>query len=62
MRAAIEADWIEEPKNEVGDFEGEQRYFYGDQNVDEMHAGAVKWIGLEVDKAYQEATEIPKNL
>ena len=62
LRAAIEADWIDEPVNEVGDFEGEKRYFYSEMNVDEMNAGAVKWIGEQLDKAYQEATEIPKNL
>lgn len=62
LRAAIAADWILEPPSEVGDYEGGKRYFYDGKNVDELHAGAVKWLGLQVDKAYQEATEIPKNL
>jgi len=62
LRAAIDAGWLLEPACEVGDFEGEKRYFYDGKNVDEMHPGAVLWLGNQVDAAYQEATEIPKNL
>jgi hypothetical protein len=62
LKAAIEGGWILAPTCEVGDFEGEKRYFYNEKNVDEMHPGAVKWLGERVDDAYQEATEIPKNL
>ena len=62
LKAAIEAGWVEEPPTEVGEFESKPRYFYKEQNVDDMHAGAVRWLGDMVDKAYQSATEIPKNL
>ena len=62
LRAAIEAGWILEPPCEVGDFEGKKRYFYDSKNVDEVHAGAVRWLGNEIDKAYKTATDVPKNL
>ena len=60
LKAAIEAGWIEEPSTEVGDFKGEKRWFYSGKNIDEMKPGAVRWLGNEVDKAYQVITEIPK--
>ena len=62
LKAAIEAGWVLEPACEVGDFDGKKRYFYNGQNVDDMKPGAVRWLGLQVDRAYAEATEIPKNL
>jgi len=62
LKAAISAGWIVEPPCEVGNFEGEKRYFYNGQNIDEMHPGAVRWLGSQIDNAYVEATEIPKNL
>jgi hypothetical protein len=62
LKAAIEAEWIESPACEVGDFEGDKRFFYNEQNVDEMNPGAVKWLGNQIDDAYKEATQIPKNL
>jgi hypothetical protein len=62
LKAAIEAEWIEAPPCEMGDFEGEKRFFYNGQNVDDMHPGAVKWLGQQIDDAYLEVTQIPKNL
>ena len=62
LKAAIEAGWVIEPACEVGNFEGGKRYFYNGQNIDEMHAGAVRWLGMQVDLAYSKAVEIPKNL
>ena len=75
LKGAIAAGWVEEPPSEVGEYDveietedgqkktkKEKRYFYKDQNIDEMNPGAVKWFGEQVEKAYQEATEIPKNL
>lgn len=62
LKAAIAAGWVLEPACEVGDFDGEKRYFYAGQNIDEMKPGAVRWLGMQVDRAYAEATEIPKNL
>lgn len=62
LKAAIEAGWVEEPATEVGEFEKKKRYFYNGQNVDDMHPGAVRWLGDQVDTKYNEAVEIPKNL
>ena len=62
LKAAIAAGWVLEPASEVGDFDGTKRCFYAGQNVDEMKPGAVRWLGQQVDRAYDEATEIPKNL
>ena len=62
LKAAIAAGWVLEPACEVGDFDGEKRYYYAGQNIDEMKPGAVRWLGMQVDRAYAEATEIPKNL
>jgi hypothetical protein len=62
LKAAIEADWIVEPDTEYGDFEGRRRYYYGGKDVDEMHPGAVRWLGGQIDKLYQETTQVPKNL
>ena len=62
LKAAIEAGWIEAPQTEVGEFEKEKRWFYGGKNIDEMNPGAVRWLGNEIDRLYQEATTIPKNL
>jgi hypothetical protein len=46
----------------VGEFEGGKRYFYAGQNIDEMNPGAVRWLGDQIDLAYNAAVEIPKNL
>jgi len=62
LKAAIEAGWVEAPETEVGDFNGEKRWFYNGQNIDEMHPGAVRWLGKQIDDAYTVITEIPKNL
>lgn len=62
LKCAIEGGWIESPKTEVGDFKGEKRWFYADKNVEELHPGAVAWLGEQIDTAYAEATQIPKNL
>ena len=62
LKAAIEAGWVVEPTTEVGDFEKEKRYFYAGQNIDEMNPGAVRWLGDQVDAAYNAAVELPKNL
>jgi hypothetical protein len=62
LKAAIAAGWIVSPACEVGDFEGKKRYFYNGQNIDEMHPGAVRWLGDQIDDIYDEATQIPKNL
>ena len=62
LKAAIEAGWVLEPATEVGDFEKQKRYFYKGQNIDDMHPGAVRWLGDQVDSLYNEITEIPKNL
>lgn len=62
LKSAIAAGWVLEPPCEVGNFDGEKRYFYDGKNIDEMHPGAVRWLGMQVDRAYSEAIEIPKNL
>jgi len=62
LKAAIDAGWILEPPCEVGNFDGQKRYYYKGQNIDEMKPGAVRWLGGQVDNAYGLATEIPKNL
>lgn len=62
LKSAIASGWIEQPATEVGEFEEEKRYFYDGRNVDEMHPGAVRWLGDQIDKAYSTATEVPKNL
>ena len=62
LKAAIEAGWITAPPCECGEFNGEKRYFYDGKNIDEMHAGAVRWLGNQIDDAYSLAIEIPKNL
>ena len=62
LKAAIAANWVVEPQCEVGNFEGEKRYFYDGKNIDDMHPGAIRWLGDQVEDAYVEATEIPKNL
>jgi hypothetical protein len=62
LKCAIEGGWIASPPVEVGDFKGEKRWFYDGKNVEEMHPGAVAWFGEQIDAAYTEATQIPKNL
>ena len=62
LKCANEGGWIEAPETEVGEFKGDKRWFYGGKNVDEMHPGAVAWLGEQVDNAYSKAVEIPKNL
>lgn len=62
LKAAIAAGWVVSPDCEVGEFEGEKRYFYNKQNIDEMHPGAVRWLGDQIDKLYRDVTAIPKNL
>ena len=66
VKAAIEAGWIDAPECEVGEFERkgkkEKRWLYNGRNVDEMAPGAVRWIGSQIDRAYEAAAEIPKNL
>lgn len=62
LKAAIAAGWVVAPACEVGEFKGEKRYYYAKKDIDEMHPGAVRWLGAQIDKAYNEATEIPKNL
>ena len=62
LKAAIAANWVVEPHCEVGAFDTEKRYFYDGKNIDDMNPGAVRWLGMQIDKAYAEATEIPKNL
>lgn len=62
LKAAIAAGWVESPACEVGDFKGEKRYYYGGKDIDEMHPGAVRWLGAQIDRIYNEVTEIPKNL
>ena len=62
LKAAIVAGWILEPHCEAGTFGEEKRYFYDGKNIDEMHPGAVRWLGLQVDTRYALVTEVPKNL
>jgi hypothetical protein len=62
LKAAIAAGWVEEPDCEAGDFGDEKRYFYDGVNIDEMKPGAVRWLGTQIDNAYSDAVEIPKNL
>ena len=62
LKAAIAAGWVESPACEAGDFKGEKRYFYDGKNIDEMHPGAVRWLGTQIEDAYNEATLVPKNL
>ena len=61
LKAGIAAKMIEEPGTEVGEFDGETRYFIDGENVDEMNPGMVRKLGNEIAAAYSEAIEIPKN-
>jgi hypothetical protein len=66
LKAAIEAGWIVAPVAEVGDFDKggkkERRWMYDGKNVDDMHPGAVRWLGAQIDSAYEQVTSVPKNL
>ena len=62
LRWAIDAGWIESPVCEVGEIDGQPVYYYDGKEVGDMRGGAVRWLGIQVDKAYTEATKIPKNL
>mgnify|MGYP003565599319 CR=1 FL=1 len=55
LKAAIEAGWVEAPKTETGEFEGEKRFFFDGKDVDEMDPGLVRHLGNEIDKKYQSA-------
>ena len=61
VRAAIEAGWIAAPKTESGKFGDEQRHFIEGVNIDDMEAGAVRYIGAEVAALYERLTSYPKN-
>lgn len=61
LKAGIEAGWIIEPETETGTFGKSKRYFYKGVDVDEMHAGMVRWLGYEIDQAYTAALEPPPN-
>lgn len=61
LKAAIAAGWIESPVCEKGMFEGKPRWFVGSVNLDELHAGKVRWYGTAVLTAYNAAVDIPKN-
>ena len=60
LKAAIEAGWVES-KHEIGEFEGERRYFLNGECVDDMLSGYVRKFGAEVTAAYNKAVEIPPN-
>ena len=62
LKAAIAAGWVLEPPCEVGKYGDDKRYFYDGKNIDDMKPGAVRWLGSQIDVAYMEATEVPKNL
>jgi hypothetical protein len=62
LKAAISAGWIEKPDCETGVFDGEKRYFYAGKNVDELHPGAVRWLGIQIDNYYNNKTIVPKAL
>jgi len=62
LKSAIAADWIVAPECEVGEFDGQKRYFYAGKDIDEMHPGAVKWLGNQIDAAYTAVTFVPKAL
>ncbi len=65
--AAIEVGWIEAPetryeevrRQENGRTVTDKRYFYAGNDVREMHAGAVRWLGQEIIGHYNEVTAVP---
>lgn len=65
LKAAIAAAWIESPTVEYGELHPNgakpkgKRYFVDGVDIDEMHAGKVRWYGNEVAKAYNAAVAIP---
>ena len=62
LRWAIRSGWIESPVCETKEVDGVTVYMYGGKSVDDMHGGAVRWIGQKIDAAYTDATSVPKNL
>jgi hypothetical protein len=62
LRCAIRAGWIESPACEVKEVDEKRVCYYGDKSVEDLHPGAVRWLGLQVATAYGEAQQIPKNL
>lgn len=61
LKAAIAAGWIESPDCEVGEFDGETRYFLAGENVDDMVPGVAFWYGSKIGECYTNAMTIPKN-
>ena len=61
LKSAVKAGWIESPECEIVTVEGkgEKRYMVDGVNVDDLHAGKVKWYGVQINRAHQEATEYP---
>lgn len=59
LRCAIRAGWIESPACEVVE-DGVCKY--DGKPVEELHPGAVRWLGTQIETAYSQATLIPKNL
>jgi hypothetical protein len=59
--SAIDAGWVVSPKTEAGEFDGERRYYYDGQDVRDMSAGMVRWLGSQITVAYNKAVEIPPN-
>lgn len=62
LKAAISAGWLEAPASEVlKTATGEPRYFIDGEELDDMHAGKVLFIGSRIVQAYIEAITIPPN-
>ena len=65
LRAAIQAGWIVSPKCKAltDDTSGERSFFYGGEDVEDMHPAAVLWLGTQVIKRHDSIlSDVPKNL
>lgn len=65
LKAAIKAGWVLAPSCRVETVlnemtkTGETRYFMDGVQVEDLHAGKVRWYGAKINKAYNEAVAIP---
>lgn len=63
LKAAISAGWLADPDSGevLTDSKGESRYHLNGEDVDDLHAGKVRWFGLRVVAHYSKAVAPPPN-
>lgn len=62
LKGAIEAGWLDAEAAEVlTTAGGDKRYYLNGENIDDLHAGKVRWYGLKIIAHYSNAVTPPPN-